>query len=207
MAPKTRTATWQPLTVKYDRPLVAVGNTKKIFPTAVRYASVGMQECLFLKLRNHEPWLVAGVSGYKEFKQIGGLTRWTSLVAVLKQALVNACAFRPITAAGSNEATTEAVSNEEALSDDEDLQAGFPQSPARRRKHYARRGNWKIRTRYYTNHCKGKVLQIEMPATAPEKDPTCTEKRMVSLFCKDRKTLWLVVDDAEWTMNYFQHQL
>ena len=67
---------------------------------------------------------------------------------------------------------------------------------------WARRSNGTIRTR-----CKGKVLQIEMPAIAPEKDPTCTEKRMVSLFCEDRKTLWLAEEDTEWAMTYIQDQL
>ena len=67
---------------------------------------------------------------------------------------------------------------------------------------WARRGNGTIRTL-----CKGKVLQIEMPAIAPEKDPKCSEKRMVSLFCEDRKTLWLAEDDTEWAMKYIQDQL
>ena len=151
---------------------------------------VGIEKELFLKLANKEPWLVAGVTGYKTFKQKGGLTRRTSLVAVLKkQALKPACAVRPITAAGSNEATTEAVSNEEPLSDDEDLHTTDGRMP------------------YHTSRCKGKVLQIGMPAIAPEKDPTCTEKRMVSLFCEDRKTLWLAEEDAEWAMKYMQDQL
>ena len=241
MAPKTKTATWKPLTVKYDRPLVAVGNSKRLIPTAVRKATVGMEERLFLKLCIKERWLVAGVSGYIKFKKIGGLTRWTSLVAELKQALVNACVFGPITAAGSNEATTEAVSNEEALSNDGALEdacdiqqitaAGSneatqegdsneqslsddeglftaeigKQSPDR--KLGSRDGRMKQRIRYGTNLCKGRVFWIELPATAPEKDPTCTDKRMVSLFCEDRKTLWLAANDAEWATRYIQDQL
>ena len=63
------------------------------------------------------------------------------------------------------------------------------------------------RTRYLTNHCKGIVLDIEMPATAPEKDSTCTNKRIVRIFCEDRKTIWLASNDAGWTMKYIQHQL
>ena len=69
------------------------------------------------------------------------------------------------------------------------------------------RGKGGKRTRYSTNQCKGCVVQVEMPATAPEKDPACTEKRMVSIYCEDRRQLWLDTKDAEWAMTYVQHQL
>ena len=188
MAPKTKPVSSLPLVLKYDRAMVSGGYNNSFILAEVRTATVSQAKKTFLKVSNGEPWLLAGVCGYKTARQIGGLTRRTSLVAVLKQALKNACAFRPITAAGSNEAATEAVSNEEPLSDDEDLHTTDGRMP------------------YHTSRCKGKVLQIGMPAIAPEKDPTCTEKRMVSLFCEDRKTLWLAAEDAEWAIKYIQGQ-
>ena len=202
MAPKTKPVSSLPLVLKYDRAMVSGGYNNSFILAEVRTATVSQAKKTFLKVSNGEPWLLAGVCGYKTARQIGGLTRRTSLVAVLKQALKNACAFRPITAAGSNEATTEAGSNEEPLSDDENLVAT---ALGKTRKCYARRG--KGRNRYHTNLNKGRVLQIEMPAIAPDKDPTCTDKRMVSLFCEDRKTLWLAEEDTEWAMTYIQDQL
>ena len=101
------------------------------------------------------------------------------------------------------------VSNEEALSDDEDLftaEVGIT-PPAKRGNVYATRRNGTVRIRYNRNNCKGNVIQIEMPAIAPEKYPTCTDKRMVSLLCQSRKTLWLAEEDAEWAMKYIQDQL
>ena len=199
MAPKTKLVSSLPLVFKYDRARVSGGYNNSFILAEVRTATVCNAKKTFLKVSNGEPWLLAGVCGYKTSRQIGGLTRRTSLVAVMRRALKHACTVRPITAAGSNEATTEAVSNVEAWSDDEDLLT------TDRRKTYGGRG--KCRNRYHTNRCKGKVLQIEMPAIAPDKDPTCTEKRMVSLFCEDRKTLWLAEDDTEWAMKYIQDQL
>ena len=203
MAPKTKTVGWQPLTVKHDRALVAGGKNKSFISTAVRRATVDNEEKTFLRISHTEPWLVAAVSGYKQC--VGGLSRRTSLIDELKQELVNQCGIRPTTPAGSNEAVTASRDTIEDMYDDEGL---LPASTEDRPSFVVGvRGGVTMRKRYYTNHCKGRVIKIEMSATAPDKDPTCTEKRMVSLFCKDRKTLWLVVDDAEWTMNYFQHQL
>ena len=96
------------------------------------------------------------------------------------------------------------VSNEEALSDDGGL---LTKSTESREDIHGVRGRGEKRTRYLTNHCKGIVLDIEMPATAPEKDSTCTNKRIVRIFCEDPKTIWLASNDAGWTMKYIQHQL
>ena len=210
MAPKTRPVSVSlPLTIKGDRARVSGGYNNNFILAEVRTRVVRKEKKTFLKVSNEEPWLLAGVCGYRTIRQTGGLARRTSFVATMRRALEDACDIQQITAAGSNEATQEGDSNEQSLSDDEDLfTAGIgKQSPAIRQRLYAMRGNGKVRIRYNKNNCKGKVLHIEMPAIAPETDPTCTDKRMVSLLCESRKTLWLAEDDVEWAMKYIQDQL
>ena len=203
MAPKTRTVGWQPLTVKHDRALVAGGKNKSFISTAVRRATVDNEEKTFLRISHKEPWLVAGVSGYKQCK--GGLSRRTSLIDELKQELVNQCGIRPTTPAGSNEAVTASRDTIEDMYDDEGL---LPASTEDRPSFVVGvRGGVTMRKRYYTNHCKGRVIKIAMSATAPKKDPHPPAKRIVSIFCEDRKQLWLNADDADWAMRYIQDQL
>ena len=46
-----------------------------------------------------------------------------------------------------------------------------------------------------------------MREKAPEAYPRDQTKRTVRLFCEDRKTLWLCVEDAEWAARYLRDQL
>ena len=208
MAPKTRPVSVSlPLTIKGDRARVSGGYNNNFILAEVRTRVVGKEKKTLLKVSNEEPWLLAGVCGYRTIRQTGGLARRTSFVATMRRALEDACDIQQITAAGSNEATQEGDSNEQSLSDDEGLFTAEIGKQSPDRKLGSRDGRKKQRIRYGTNLCKGRVFWIELPATAPEKDPTCTDKRMVSLFCEDRKTLWLAAKDAEWAITYIQDQL
>ena len=157
---------------------------------------MGVEVKTFLKIGHKEPWLVAGAAGNRQVSE--GMTRRTSLVEELKRKLSMACDGCLETA------VTASRDRMDELSDDDDL---LPDANATRDSIRATRDRGQKRNRYFANHCKGKVIQIKMPAIAPEKDPTCKAQRIVSLYCEDRKQLWLNVDDAEWAMKYLHHQL
>ena len=69
------------------------------------------------------------------------------------------------------------------------------------------RGQGAHRARYFQNHCKGKIMEIEMPAKAPEMYPQCKEVRRVRVYCESCMTVWLSVDDAAWAIEYLRDQL
>ena len=196
MRTKKNVDVWYPLKIKYDTVLVSGGNHNGFLATEVRKVGVGAEEKTFLKISHKEPWLVAGAAGSRHVSE--GMTRRTSLVDELKRKLEMACDGCPTAAVTAN------LDRNDALSDDDDL---FPDTSAPRVSIAGTRGRGQKRNRFFHNHCKYKVIHIEMSAIAPEKDPTCKAKRIVSLYCEDRRHLWLNVNDAEWAMEYLYHQL
>ena len=198
---KPNTDTWHPVAIRHDTVLVGGGYHKAFIPTEVRRATVDTKQHTFLKISRREPWLIACASGSTKNALPKGKS---SFVETLKHQLTQACNGRLPTHAlaqtGSNQTARSTTGD---LSDDEDLIPLIElldQIPGTR-------GKGRNRMRYYTNHCKGRVIQIEMPATAPPKDPTCTEKRMVCIYVEDRRQLWIDANDAEWAMKYVQHEL
>ena len=200
---KPNTDTWHPVPIRHDTVLVGGGYHKAFIPTEVRKVMVGKEQHTFLNISRREPWLIACASGSE--KPSDALTGRTSFVDILRHELTQACDGRrpkhALAQTGSNQTSR---STTEDLSDDEDV---LPLSREALDCIPGTRGKGRTRIRYYTNHCKGKVIHIEMSATAPQIDPTCTEKRIVCIYCEDRRQLWIDANDADWAMKYVQSEL
>ena len=135
----------------------------------------------FVKLASTEPWLLAATTG--STKSFGRTTMLARLQEQLRQFYDTPLA--PIAAEDSHERDP----MDEVLQDEA--------SSPRGTKHQGQK-----RMRYYTNHARGTVHTVRMPARCPEEDPGCTDVREVRLYVQDRKTIWLHIDDVEWAVKY-----
>ena len=199
---------WGKIDIQHGKVGVAGGYNRQYLATDTRKCKINTHEYRFLKVAAKEPWLIAGASGNKQIAP--GLSARTSLFDDLKNALVRACDGQPTSATtvlrqGTDQAngTSQADADEmdELSCDDEptdnDGSKNIPGTRAER----------ESRNRYFRNHCKGKVLKIQMPEKAPEKHPTCTTTIPVRLYCENRRTVWLCTEEAQWAMEYLRDQL
>ena len=156
---KPDTDIWHPVAIKYDTVMVGGGKLHKAFiPTEVRKAMVGTEQHTFLRISRREPWIIACASGSEKLSD--ALTGRTSFVDIVRQELAHACDGRRLKLAlaqtGSNQTSR---STTEDLSDDEDV---LPLTRELLDCIPGTRGKGRTRNRYYANHCKGKVINIEM---------------------------------------------
>ena len=199
---------WSDLKVQHGKVGVAGGYNRQHLATDTRKCRINTTELRFLKVAAKEPWLIAGASGNK--KLTPGLSARMTLVEDLKKALVRACDGRPTSATtvlrqGTDQAngTSQADADEmdELSCDDEptdnEESKNIPGTRAERHR----------RNRYFRNHCKGRVLKIQMREKAPETHPTCTTTIPVRLYCENRRTVWLCTEEAQWAMEYLRDQL
>ena len=56
------------------------------------------------------------------------------------------------------------------------------------------------RSRYVRNSSKNKIIEVSMPQRAPETGLDEGD-RIVRIYCDNRKTIWLCVDDADWALT------
>ena len=68
------------------------------------------------------------------------------------------------------------------------------------------RGRGEKRARYYKNHAKHKLLDIDFPRHPPELVKDGKDKRSVRIYIIDRKQVWLQIDDVPWAMKYLYVQ-
>ena len=196
---------WSKLKVQHGKVGVAGGYNRQHLATDTRKCRINTTELRFLKVAAKEPWLIAGASGNK--KLTPGLSARMTLVEDLKKALVRACDGRPTSATtvlrqGTDQANGTGQTHADAMDDlsCDDEPTGTDDIPGTR----AQRAN---RSRYFRNHCKGNVLEIQMPEKAPDKHHNCTTTIPVRLYCEDRKTVWLCTTEAQWAMEYLRDQL
>ena len=199
---------WANISIEIGKVGVAGGYNKHHLATETRKCKINTVEGRFLKVAAKEPWLVAGASGNRQIPN--GLSARTTLFDDLKNALVRACDGQPTSATTVlRQGTDQANGTDQATADAmDDLSCDDEPTPASGSKNIpGTRAERETRNRYFRNHCRGKVLEIQMPAKAPEKHPKCTTTIPVRLYCEDRKTVWLCTEDAEWAMEYLRDQL
>ena len=173
----------------------------------------GTDDKTFLKIGMREKWLIAAATG-RESIDAGWLGR-TSLIYTLKEALIAACnGTRPrgtkVRATGQAGVDKSVVTGDTLDPMDQVASGGESELEPMEADDDSIPGTNHIgraRNRYFQNHCKGKTLEVEMREFAPEAYPRDQTKRTVRLFCEDRKTLWLCVEDAEWAVKYLRDQL
>ena len=202
---KTNGPRWANISIEIGKVGVAGGYNKHHLATETRKCKINTDEFRFLKVAAKEPWLIAGASGSRQIPN--GLSARTSLFDDLKNALVRACDGQPTSATtvlrqGTDQANGTGQANADEMDDlsCDDEPTGTDDIPGTR----AQRAK---RSRYFRNHCKGKVLEIQMPEKAPDKQHNCTTTIPVRLYCEDRKTVWLCTTEAQWAMEYLRDQL
>ena len=70
----------------------------------------------------------------------------------------------------------------------------------------ATRGRGDKRARYYKNHAKNHVLNLDIPSLPPEVVRDCREKRSIQLWIVDRRQVWLRISDVPWAVKYLYIQ-
>ena len=200
MPSKKRSTVWRPLSVCDKYVLVKGGFNKHPEATLHRSTIVdGSEKLMLLKVEAREPWLLAGAAGSKKISH--GLTNRTTLCADLRMRLEQACNGMPTSAddircrggaAAPSQSAAADPMNE--VADDEILDTAAVKKEATRR------------TRWFSNHCKNRVIEVAMPERAPQ---TGIDEgtRMVRLYCENRLTIWLCTKDADWALAYLRDQM
>ena len=152
---------FKPMKFVFGQVHISGRHSSKVIPACVMSvddASRGTN-IAFVKIADTEPWLLAATAG--STKAVGSSFGRTTLLERLREQLGQFCdgetSLAPIAAAASDERDPmdEVCQNEAS-------------SP-----HGTKRQGQK-RMRYYTNHARGTVQTVSMPARCPEEDPGCT---------------------------------
>ena len=202
--PKLCGKAYEPIRILFDQVLVEGGYARTAEPVPIRKATCsGTTQLTFLRVQAREPWLIAAACGTKQIEE--GLTNRTTLVNDLREMMAQACDGLPthnglIRCRGDAEAAAADAPDDpmNAVSDDEVTNEAALQQRVRVRD--------AKRARYFTNHCKDKILELTMPERAPESGVN-GGNRIVRIFCEDRKTVWLCSEDADWAVTYLRDQL
>ena len=62
------------------------------------------------------------------------------------------------------------------------------------------------KARYYENHAKKRILDLDLPRQPPEVVKDCKEKRSLQFWCVDRKQVWSRLGDVEAAVKYMYIQ-
>ena len=147
---------------------------------------------LFARMATTEKWLVLATTGQKSAaSQMFGKS---SLLEVLRERVERACNGEECTTAG-DEAAAEA--EHDPMDDIDDAKQG-DETPTR--------GGGAKRARYYRNHAKNHVLNLDLPSQPPEVVRDCREKRSIQLWIMDRRQVWLRMSDVPWAVKYLYIQ-
>ena len=171
---------FKPMKFVFGQVHISGGHSSKATPACVMSVDDESRgnNITFVKLANTEPWLLAATTG--SIKAVGSSFGRTTLLERLREQLGQFCDGETPLAPIADQ-MDEVCQNEAS-------------SP-----HGTKRQGQK-RMRYYTNHARGTVQTVSMPARCPEEDPGCTDVRTVRLYVQDRKTIWLHIDDVGWAV-------
>ena len=196
---KSVTATFRPVVFHRSNIHISGGCTaKKLALTTKVVRHIDGTDKEFVHLSSSDAWLPLMITGQRQWSQ-GGMGR-TTLLSELKHHVERFCnGDGPPDDAGDHGGGDDPML---------DLQGGGEPCAPVRRVGTSRTGN-KDRNRWYGNRARNQIVAVNMPIKCPEDDPHCTEYRRVSLHIKDRRQIWLSIDDIEWAVQYLfvQHQL
>ena len=167
------------------------GALKKYLPMTTMNVGCGSNKRQFVKLGKNEYWLSMAISGMSSRYTFA---RTTLLEDILK--VIRDCC------------NGETVPNVMVMAEDDEydpMSAVQVENPAANKKR-KRSGTESDRIRYYKTLCKDQVIEVNMPLHAPEEKPNSTEKAKIKLFVKDRKQIWLDLDNVTWAVRYLYAQ-
>jgi hypothetical protein len=177
---KSITEVFKPVHIALGTVHIAGGYVTKAIPVRSRTeADENGTDVAFVKLSTNEHWLQASTRI--------GFRGSTSLLQHLHDKIKNLC-----DGTESVHVPGEYDPMNEVGQDDADKKAISPM---------VRRTGGK-RTRYYRNHGSKTVVTVDMPIRCPEEDAACTDMRTVTLYIKDRKSIWVALSDVDWAIKY-----
>jgi hypothetical protein len=183
---------FKPVTFKHGQVHVSGGMLAKSYPMTTMSIGVGAGQKTFVKLSTHDTWLLQSTSGQPKYNMSSfGRTSLVQLLHTYVQQGANG-ELAGQEAAADGEAAHDPM-NEVEVSGDEGAKT-------------AHSGRGKKRSRYYKNHAKNRIVEVEAPHHCPEMAPTSKETRKIKLFIVDRKQVWLDLDDVEWAMRFLYVQ-
>ena len=204
--PKLCGKAYEPIRILFDQVLVEGGYARTAERVPIRKAMCsGTKQRTFLRLSAKDPWLTAAAIGSK---RVVGLKNFTNLVSDLRELLGQACDGKSVmpTDKGLIRCRGDVAAEADVAADDlmdvvSDEELGHEFAMQQRVKAKDAK-----RARYFQNASKGKIVEIEMPARAPESGED-TGTRIVRVLCEDRKTIWLCSEDVSWAVVYLRDQL
>ena len=185
---------------EYGQVHVSGGKLGKPLPLITRRARCA--GTTFVLCGTNQRWLITATTGVKTgySKNMFGSK---CLVDALHDVVLQAC--------NGDLETTETAMEEEGGGEEEydpmnevDC-AEVDISPAKKPRQETR-GCGDKRARYYKNHAKGRILDIDFPKYPPEIVADCREKRSIQLLIATRQQVWLRLEDVPWAVKYLYIQ-
>lgn len=190
------------LQVVRDKVQVRVGLMKKAMPVSTQRVGVGPNAKEFVHLMSHENWLSLAVTGNSKVSPRHALDR-TGLLVALHQAVADICSGKvDLGADADNENDDEDFDPMNAF----DVVDGGPEAPAHNEQASETGGGKPKRARLGKNPAKNKVVSYVLPSHPPELCIEETIERRIQLYIKDRKQIWLHINDLEWAVRYLYIQ-
>ena len=165
-------------------------------PMVTRRVKAGGKDKTFVKMSMNEPWLLFATTGQRHANASTYGNR--SLLDVLREHVEQAC-NGDLHCAADGEAA-------DAGDDDYDPMNEVDCEETAADKAWQTRGRGEKRARYYKNHAKHKLLNIDFPIRPPELVKDGKDKRSVRMYIMDRRQIWLQIDDVPWAMKYLYVQ-
>ena len=184
------------VSISFGQIHISGGHGGKQLPVDSKTVSdaTGNEQMTFVKMSYSEDWLLFATTGQRRY-WAGAFGR-TSLLLDLRDKLQKYCDGEVSSSSGAK------IHSEDydPMMEVEQGEADNEASPAKIK------GQGQKRMRYFRNPNKNSIVTLDMPTRCPEEDAYCTELRQIKLYVKDRKVIWLHIDDVEWAMRYLYVQ-
>ena len=178
----------KPVRFQHGKVHVRGGRLHKDMPMTTTTVNVRGKKTVFVKLGVREAWMITATTGQKRH-QNSSICR-TSLLQLLHNKKDDACNG----AADIGDRADEEGEHDPMADLDVGADVSKTKSPGKKRNHY------------YQNHAKNRFVVCQLPQFCPEAAPDCTLTRDVTLYVRDRKTIWICIDDVEWAIRYLYAQ-
>jgi hypothetical protein len=152
----------------------------------------GNNNTTFVKMATSEQWLLSATTGQRKY--FAGAFGRTSLLEDLRDKVQQFCDGGVSSSSGAAIEAYDPMMEVDQDAEDSEL------SPTKIK------AKGEKRMRYYENPAKDSICTFDMPVRCPEEDPDPTELRQIKLYVKDRKAIWLHIDDVEWAVRYLYVQ-
>ena len=169
---------------------------------------------LFFRLSAQEAWLCKAVTGTNSLYRASSMNRVTLIRDILNKLLVGGDGIEK--SAVAEEAPTDGDDDDDPMNAVDtatkhasqrarpvnDFSGGqFKKRP--RRTEHTRNGKKRI---YVQPKFLHKIVQVSLPSVCPELDPNNQDRRDITVYAADARTVWLAAADVPWAIEYMYNQ-